>query len=108
MGAFYYGKNATSVFAPLWRERCVAAFEAMHFSVCVVSTAHTFLFQEMSCRRDSLREYLMKFNTESLRMVLETYSREGFREEYEVALAVLEEVLREKEKDSQNGQGDGG
>lgn len=62
----------------------------------------------MICMSDSLREYLMKFNTESLRMVLETYSREECREEYEVALAVLEEVLREKEKDSQNLQGDSG
>ena len=42
LGAFYIGKNASSIFAPIRRKRCVAAFEAMHFS-CVASAAH-FLF----------------------------------------------------------------
>ncbi len=88
------------------RKTCVATSGDAFFGAQL--RLRTFLFQEMIYMRDSLREYLMKFNTESLRMVLETYSREKCREEYEVALAVLEEVLREKEKDIQNLQGDSG
>ena len=42
VGALCIGKNASSIFAPVWRERCVVAFEAMHF-LCVASATH-FLF----------------------------------------------------------------
>ena len=60
VGAFYIGKNASSIFAPIWRERCVAAFEAMHFS-CVASAAH-FLF----LRGKNYAETLHRMRKESI------------------------------------------
>ena len=43
--AFYFGKNATSLLSLLvCKGFCVVAIEVMHFSVCVTSVAHTFLF----------------------------------------------------------------
>ena len=48
IGAFYFGKNASSIFAPVWRERCVAAFEAMHFSC--VALLRTFLIKGVNNR----------------------------------------------------------
>jgi hypothetical protein len=43
-GAFYIGKNASSIFAPIWRKRCVAALRLCVFRAWL--RLRTFLFKE--------------------------------------------------------------
>ena len=43
-GAFYIGKNASSIFAPIWRKRCVAALRPCIFRAQL--RLRTFLFKE--------------------------------------------------------------